>query len=47
MSEVPIRKACATPLEDLLAIHQYFAEPSNAPQLLFASDKTAYTWQHM
>tara|TARA_R110002072_G_scaffold102349_2_gene225152 strand:- start:30691 stop:31935 length:1245 start_codon:yes stop_codon:yes gene_type:complete len=47
MSEVPIRKACAAPLEDLLAIHQYFAEPSNAPQLLFASDKTAYTWQHM
>jgi CubicO group peptidase (beta-lactamase class C family) len=36
-----------TPRDEILRIHQYFADPANAPQLLFASDKTSYLWQHM
>ena len=39
--------ASNTPLADILDIHQYFGHPDNAPQLLFASDKTAYAWQNL
>ena len=44
--EIP-EQASVTTLADILEIHRYFGDPDNAPQLLFASDKTAYAWQHL
>ena len=39
--------ADSTALTSILEIHQYFRNPDNAPELLFASDKTAYAWQNL
>ena len=47
MRQQPITKTSDTPLEEVRTIHSYFADPTHAPQILFANDKTAYLWQHM
>ncbi|WP_416838741.1 serine hydrolase domain-containing protein [Haloferax sp. DFSO52] len=43
----PERKTSETDRKTIQEIHSYFDDPTHAPELQFANDRTFYAWQHM